>query len=223
MISGFTVRENVIHFLKEIPENVTLIAVTKTVEVDRIKEAVKAGIKNIGENKVQEALEKYPELKDLNLIWHLIGRLQTNKVKKALEIFDLIHSVDRMNLAEEIDKEAKKIGKRQNVLLQVNTSGEETKGGFSSEELLEVLPQISDLENLNILGLMTICPATDDNDLLVKCFNSLKELKEKINDNKYLKNRIDILSMGMTNDYKIAVECGSTMIRLGRAIFGERN
>ncbi|MBC7475849.1 MAG: YggS family pyridoxal phosphate-dependent enzyme [Candidatus Sericytochromatia bacterium] len=223
MVLGFTVEENTKYFVSNTPDSVTLIGVTKTKGIDDIKRAVVAGIKNIGENKVQEALEKYQELKDLNLIWHFIGRLQTNKVKKAVEIFDLIHSVDRINLAEEIDKEAKKLGKKQKVLLQVNTSGEESKAGFSIDDLIELLPKIVQMNNLDIVGLMTVAPATEDENLLRKCFSSLRELKDKINESKYFTQELKILSMGMTGDYAIAIEEGSTMIRLGRAIFGERN
>ncbi len=223
MVLGFTVEENTKYFVSNTPDSVTLIGVTKTKGIEDIKRAVRAGIKNIGENKVQEALEKYQELKDLDLIWHFIGRLQTNKVKKSVEIFDLIHSVDRINLAEEIDKEASKLNKKQKVLLQVNTSGEESKAGFSIDDLIESLPKIVQMNSLDVVGLMTVAPATEDESLLRKCFSSLRELKDKINESKYFTQELKILSMGMTGDYAIAIEEGSTMIRLGRAIFGERN
>ncbi len=223
MTSPCEVEENVKYFLKSIPENITLIGVTKNIGIEDIKKAVSCGLKNIGENKVQEALDKYIYLKQLNLKWHLIGHLQTNKVKKAVEIFDLIHSVDSLKLANIISKEAKKFGKRQEVLLQVNVSGEETKSGFSLAEIENILPEMSKLNSIMIRGLMTIGPGNQNKDFISSCFKSLKELNEKINKEKYFNHKLDILSMGMTNDYKLAVEEGSTMIRIGRAIFGERN
>lgn len=223
MTSVFTVGENVKHFLETIPKNVRLVGVTKTVGIDKIKEAVNSGLTDIGENRVQEALDKFPFLKDLNLKWHLIGSLQTNKVKKSLEIFDLIHSVDKFNLAEIINKEAVKFGKRQDILLQINVFQEETKGGFFVEELIQVLPEIAKLNNIMVRGLMTIGPNVPDDRIIRECFSTLRGLMKKINQAKYFKNELNILSMGMTNDYKIAIEEGTTMIRLGRAVFGDRN
>jgi pyridoxal phosphate enzyme (YggS family) len=222
MTLGFTVEENIKHFFNEIPSSVEILAVTKTVDVDRIKLAVNAGIKNIGENKVQEALTKFNDLKDFNLKWHLIGSLQSNKAKKAVEIFDLIHSIDSIKLANVVNKEAEKLSKVQDVLLQVNVSKEETKSGFFIEDLFKFLPELACLKNLSIIGLMTIGANTDDEKAIRSCFSELRSIKEKINQDKYLEHDINILSMGMTNDYKIAIDEGSTMIRLGRAIFGER-
>lgn len=218
-----SIEENVSHFLREIPKSVTIIAVTKTIGVENIKRAVLAGLNNVGENRVQEAIDKYQELKDLKLTWHLIGSLQSNKIKKALQIFDLIHSVDKVRLAEEINKEAQKIGKKQEILLQVNVSGEESKSGFSIEELKLGLPEIAKMEHLLVKGLMTIAPNTEDEKLVAYCFSSLKKLLTEINEKKYFEKNLDILSMGMSNDYKIAIVEGSSMIRLGRAIFGERS
>jgi pyridoxal phosphate enzyme (YggS family) len=223
MTSIFTVGENVRSFLGSVPKDVTLIGVTKTVGADKIKEAVESGLTDIGENKVQEATDKYPFLKDLNLKWHFIGSLQSNKIKKTLKIFDLIHSVDKFSLADMINKEALKLGKKQEVLLQINISQEETKSGFFVEELQQVLPEIAKLSNLTVKGLMTIGPNTEDEKVSRYCFSTLRLLMEKINQEKYFKNDLNILSMGMTNDYKIAIEEGATMIRLGRAIFGDRN
>ncbi|MFN8576808.1 MAG: YggS family pyridoxal phosphate-dependent enzyme [Candidatus Sericytochromatia bacterium] len=222
MTLGFTVEENIKHFFEEIPSSVEIIAVTKTVDVDRIKLAAKAGIKNIGENKVQEALNKFNDLKDFNLKWHLIGSLQSNKAKKAVEIFDLIHSIDSVKLANVVNKEAEKLSKVQNVLLQVNVSREETKSGFSIEDLFKALTELSCLKNLNIIGLMTIGSNTDDENQIRFCFSELRKIKDKINKDKYFKNELNILSMGMSNDYKIAIEEGANFVRLGRAIFGER-
>lgn len=222
MCLSFEIRENVKNFLEEIPDNVELIAVTKTVNVDRIREAINAGVKNIGENKVQEALSKFDDLKDLKVKWHLIGRLQSNKAKKAVEIFDLIHSVDSIKLANVLNKEAEKLSKVQEVLLQVNVSREETKTGFFVEDLITALPELAKLDNLCIKGLMTIGIDTDDQSIMERCFKELKDLEKRVNMGKYLKRDLDILSMGMSNDYKIAIAEGSNMIRLGRAIFGER-
>jgi len=222
MCLSYTVEENVKNFLKKIPDNVTLIAVTKTVDVIKIREAIKAGIENIGENKVQEALSKFDSLKDLKIKWHLIGRLQSNKAKKAIEIFDLIHSVDSLKLANVLNKEAEKVSKIQEVLLQVNVSREETKTGFFVEDLFMTLPELNKLNNLCIKGLMTIGVDTDDKSMIEKYFKELIDLKEKINNGEYLKRKLSILSMGMSNDYEIAISEGSNMIRLGRAIFGER-
>lgn len=222
MCLSFEIRENVKNFLDEIPDNVELIAVTKTVNVDRIREAINAGVKNIGENKVQEALSKFDDLKDLKVKWHLIGRLQSNKAKKAVEIFDLIHSVDSIKLANVLNKEAEKLSKVQEVLLQVNVSREETKTGFFVEDLITALPELAKLDNLCIKGLMTIGIDTDDQSIMERCFKELKDLEKRVNMGKYLKRDLDILSMGMSNDYKIAIAEGSNMIRLGRAIFGER-
>jgi pyridoxal phosphate enzyme (YggS family) len=217
------IEDNVKHFLQELPKNVTLIAVTKTVDVDRIKVSIKAGVTDIGENKVQEALSKYSELKDFNLKWHLIGSLQTNKVKKAVQIFDLIHSVDTLKLAEVIDKESFNINKMQDVLLQVNVSKEETKSGFEIENLFEVLSELSKLKNIRVRGLMTIANNTQEEIQIRDCFKKLRNLKEEINNKAFFENELTLLSMGMTNDYKIAISEGASMVRLGRAIFGNRN
>lgn len=222
MVLDLGLEENIKHFFHEIPDSVEIIAVTKTVDSDRIRQAANLGIKNIGENKVQEALSKFEALKDLDLRWHLIGSLQSNKAKKAVEIFDLIHSIDSLKLANAVNKEAEKIDKIQNILLQINISEEDTKSGFFIKDIFNVLPEMACLNNLNILGLMTIGPNSNDDITIRNCFSELNRLKEIINRDKYFKNNLSILSMGMSNDYKIAIEEGATMIRLGRAIFGER-
>lgn len=218
-----SIKSNIDKILSKLPNEVTLVAVTKTVDVVSILEALSFGINNIGENKVQEAEEKFSQLQDYQLNWHLIGRLQTNKAKKAVKIFDLIHSLDRFDLAEVLNKEARKINKVQNALLQINTSLEETKAGFFEEELFENITFISKLENISIKGLMTIGSHTTDESQVRKCFAKLRELKNKINGLKLLPYEIDILSMGMTNDYELAIQEGSNMVRVGRAIFGDRN
>lgn len=218
-----SVKSNIDQILNKLPNGVTLIAVTKTIEVVTILEALSFGINNIGENKVQEAEEKFYQLQNHSLNWHLIGRLQTNKAKKAVKIFDLIHSLDRFDLAEALNKEARKINKVQNALLQVNTSLEESKAGFFEEELFENINLISKLENISIKGLMTIGSHTSDENQIKNCFIKLRELKNKINELKLFPQDISVLSMGMTNDYELAVQEGSNMVRVGRAIFGDRN
>jgi pyridoxal phosphate enzyme (YggS family) len=222
MASILTVGENIRNFLQVLPEPVTLIGVTKTVGIDKIREAAESGLKDIGENKVQEALDKFPHLQDLNLKWHFIGTLQSNKVKKVLKIFDLIHSVDKIELAEMINTVAGKLGKKQEILLQVNISREDTKSGFDVDKLMLVLPRIAKLGSILVKGLMTIGPNTVNVDHIRDCFISLRVLKDRINQEKYFDQELNILSMGMTNDFKIAIEEGATMIRVGRAIFGER-
>jgi len=223
MVSHSEIKENVLVLRKRLGEKVCLVAVTKTINTEKIRFACDSGIKDIGENKVQEAAEKYPELKDLNLTWHLVGRLQTNKVKKALEIFDLIHSVDSLKLAEFIAKEAEKIAKIQKVLLQVNISREVSKGGFSVEEIFSCLEKISLLKNIKVCGLMTIGANTQDEKTVRSGFVSLRRLLERINETTVFADKLEILSMGMSNDYQIALEEGANLVRIGKAIFGERN
>ncbi len=203
---------------------VTLMAVTKTVSVERINLAIeKGGIRCIGENRVQELLQKYDQLvmRD-ELQIHLIGSLQTNKVKYIVDKVDLIHSVDSIKLINEIQKQAYKIGKVQDVLIEVNIADEETKGGISPADLPMLLERIKECSNVRWRGLMCIPPISKDPEFLSSCFNGLKKLLVD-NIDKKLDNINDyILSMGMSGDYEIAVECGSTMIRLGSAIFGDR-
>jgi len=213
--------KNVSFVLSSIPSNVELVLVTKTISLENIKKALSYGIKNIGENKVQEALTKYDSLKDYAIKWHLIGNLQKNKVNKAVKIFDLIQSVDSVDLAYCINEKSKQINKIQDILIQINISKEESKNGFY-EDAFEDLSKISKMNNINVKGLMTIAKNTDDENILRKTFSDLRNLKNKINDKNIFPNKLEILSMGMSNDYKIAIEEGSNMIRLGRAIFGER-
>ena len=212
------------------PEDIALVCVTKQASIEQIKEAIGLGITNIAENRVQDAVEKHEEIasvaslprNDGGVRWHLIGHLQTNKVKKAVEIFDLIHSVDSLRLAEEISKEAAKIGKVQDILIQVNTSGEETKFGITPEELKSLIVNIVRLNNINILGLMTIAPLVDDVEKARTNFRKLNELSEELKiflrSTKY-DVRTTALSMGMSNDYQVAIEEGATIVRIGSAIF----
>ena len=201
------------------PEEIKLVAVTKTATIEQIEEAISAGVKTIGENKVQEAKEKYHIL-STDIEWHLVGHLQTNKVKYAIEIFDCIHSVDSIKLAEEIDKRSLQFGKTTNVLIEVNVSGEETKYGIKPEEVEPFLKETSEFSRIRVRGLMTIAPMAEDKEDVRPYFRKLRELSEEIK-SKNLKNvKMDYLSMGMTEDFEVAIEEGANMVRIGRGIFG---
>lgn len=203
------------------PEEIALVAVTKNVSVEKIKEAIACGIKIIGENRVQEAKEKYPII-GKGVEWHMLGHLQTNKVKPALEIFSLIQSVDSIHLAEAIQKRASMLARKIPILLEVNTSGEPTKYGFDPKVVLEAIESIQKMSNLSIEGLMTIGPglAVENPEASRKSFQLLYELKNKVETE--FKMKLRYLSMGMSSDFEIAIEEGSNMIRIGTAIFGER-
>ncbi len=203
------------------PEEITLVAVTKTVGVDLIRQAIDAGIQEIGENRVQEAKIKFGELNQ-QVQWNLIGHLQTNKVKYAVDIFDLIQSVDRMEVAQEIQKRASGINKKQRVLIQVNTSAEGTKSGCQPEETENLVRSCSLLPNLQVEGLMTIGPLTEDREKIRASFQMLKKIFDDILKQEITNTNMRHLSMGMSQDYLMAIEEGSTMIRIGTAIFGER-
>jgi hypothetical protein len=207
------------------PEEIKLVAVIKTAEIEQIKEAINAGVSILGGNKVQDSLKKYNELSKNNfgkvrISWHMIGHLQTNKVKQAVKIFDLIHSVDSLRLAKVIDREAEKINKLQDILVQVNVSKENTKFGLRPEEVIKEIKEIAQLKYINIKGLMTIAPLVEDAEEVRPYFRLLRELRDKINTLGICDYKLDDLSMGMTQDYKIAIEEGATIVRIGRAIFG---
>ncbi|MDU5083156.1 YggS family pyridoxal phosphate-dependent enzyme [Tissierella carlieri] len=203
-------------------EKVELIAVTKTIDIDRINETIRVGISNIGENKVQELEKKYDLIGD-TVNYHMIGHLQTNKVKNIIGKTRLIHSLDRLSLAKELDKRSKNSDIITDVLVQVNVAEEESKFGLKVEEVLYFIEEILDLKNIKVRGLMTIAPNTTDEILLRKVFRTLYNLKENIINKNYENLSMDYLSMGMTNDYELAIEEGSNMIRVGSAIFGKRN
>ena len=204
------------------PKEVTLIAVSKTKPVHMLQEAYDAGARVFGENKVQEITDKYPQLpKDIQ--WHMIGHLQRNKVKYIIDKAALIHSVDSLRLAETIQEEAAKHQVVMPILVEVNVAMEETKFGTSLAEAMELVEQISHFPNIRIEGLMTIAPFVEDPEENRKYFRALKKLAVDIN-NKNIDNvHVRILSMGMTNDYMVAIEEGATMVRVGTGIFGERN
>jgi pyridoxal phosphate enzyme (YggS family) len=203
------------------PDAITIVAVSKGRATTAIEQAQAAGIADIGENRVQEALSKYKVVygERTPLKWHMVGHLQTNKVKEAVRIFDLIHSVDSIHLAQEIDKQAAKISKIQDVLIEVKTSPEATKFGIEPDKLSRAVAQMSRLKNIDIKGLMTIAPLVDNPEKARLYFRILKELLERINRQPATGNRQPILSMGMSDDFEVAVEEGATMLRIGRAIF----
>ena len=197
--------------IKVDPDKITVICVTKARPVSQIQEAVSLGLKHIGENRVQEALVKYKQIPDVK--WHMVGHLQSNKVKDALEIFDLIHSVDSISLAQEINKQAVKINKTQNILLEVKTSPEVRKFGFKPEILEEACGEISKFQNIKIKGLMTIAPLLDQASQARPYFSKLRQLRDQL-------NPAWLLSMGMSDDFEVAIEEGSDIVRIGRGIFG---
>ena len=197
---------------------VRIVAVTKTHGPEAVRAALAAGLRDVGENRVQEALEKQQALTDLPVEWHLIGSMQRNKARHAVGRFALIHSVDRMDLATELDRRAEGPN-RQEVLVQVNCSGEPQKGGVTSESLPALLDELRALERLEVRGLMTMSALTDDQAEQRRAFRLLRELRDTA---ERTGHRLPELSMGMSGDYAIAVEEGATMIRLGTVLFGAR-
>lgn len=203
------------------PEKVRFIGVTKYVGIEEMLEVAKCGVKIFGENKAQvikEKEEKFRELGIDDIEWHFIGNLQKNKVKYIAEYLSLIHSVNKLSLAQEIDKRASQNSRIIDVLLEINIAGEESKEGYDLEELYRELPEMMKLKNINIKGLMTMAPFTDDEVLVRGVFKRLREIKDELN-TKYFNGQLTELSMGMTNDYKIALEEGATLVRIGRKIF----
>ncbi|MCX5680560.1 MAG: YggS family pyridoxal phosphate-dependent enzyme [Candidatus Omnitrophica bacterium] len=197
-------------------EAVKLVSVTKEADIEEMRAAILAGVTDIGENRVQDAVFKHKAIGD-SVIWHLIGHLQTNKAKDAVRIFSLIHSVDSIRIAEAIDKEARKIGKVQEVLVQVNTSGESTKFGVHPEDVDNILRECALYGNIDIKGFMTIAPETSNPETVRPYFRALNELRGRIRTSRGVD--YGALSMGMTGDFEVAIEEGATIIRIGRAIF----
>ena len=198
------------------PGDVKLICVTKETDIKRIEEVLALGIKDIGENRVQDAIVKHKLIGEI-ADWHLIGHLQTNKVKDAVKIFSLIHSVDSIRLAKEIQKCTKAIGKVQDILVEVNISGEGSKFGIAPDDAAAFFKEVLLYPNINILGLMTIAPEVETAEKARPYFRRLKELINELN--AVLNTKYEVLSMGMSNDFEVAIEEGSTMVRIGRAIF----
>ncbi len=204
------------------PESIRLMAVSKTVEPERIRQALDAGITLLGENYVQEAREKIPAIGH-DVQWHMIGHLQTNKVKYVVNLFDWIHSVDRLELARELDKRAGQNHRRLNILMEVNVSGEESKNGAAPSQVLELVRQVSILPNLSVRGLMTMPPYSDHPEDSRPYFIALCKLRDEIASAAIPGVSMHELSMGMTDDFEVAIEEGATIIRVGRAIFGDRS
>ncbi|TCI91096.1 YggS family pyridoxal phosphate-dependent enzyme [Tenacibaculum sp. M341] len=216
------IAENLINIKNKLPENVTLVAVSKTKPISDLQEAYNAGQRIFGENKIQEMVTKYDELpKDIE--WHMIGHLQRNKVKYMAHFVSLIHGVDSFKTLKEIDKQAKKHDRVINCLLQARIAKEETKFGLTFQEIKNILfsEEIKELKNINVVGLMGMATFTDDQEQLKSEFNDLKALFNEINISG--KDKFTTLSMGMSGDYQLAIDCGSTMVRIGSSIFGNRN
>ncbi len=203
------------------PGDVRVVAVTKTVDVERIKEAIDAGLRIFGENYVQEAREKIEALKAFDIEWHFIGHLQRNKAKDAVRLFRMIHTVDSLRLAQELDKRAGAIGRKVDVLIQVNLSGEETKSGIAREDLEALVRGVGGLENLSLLGLMTLPPYFEDPEGARPFFRALRMLRDEVEERTGAELRE--LSMGMSHDFEVAIEEGATLVRIGSAIFGPRD
>lgn len=223
-----SIKENLLQIKSQLPNHVTLVAVSKTKPVADLMEAYNAGQRIFGENKIQEMTDKWQEMpKDIQ--WHMIGHVQTNKVKFMAEYVSLIHGVDSLKLLQEINKQAQKYNRVIDCLLQIYIAEEESKFGLDEKELDEILKQVqndnSDLKNIRIVGLMGMATFTDNQTQIKKEFDNLKTIFDKINADAIGKdsiNRVSILSMGMSGDYKLAIECGSTMVRIGSSIFGNR-
>jgi len=203
------------------PDIIKLLAVTKTVSTYAVEQAINAGITALGENYVQEAKEKIAAV-GKRVEWHMIGHLQTNKAKYVVNLFDYIHSVDRMELAEEINKRAGLINKKINVLIEINVSGENTKSGVTADHAVNLIKEVSVLKNISVRGLMTMAPYSDNPENSRPFFSELRNVQKKIINERIAGIQMDELSMGMSDDFEIAIEEGSTMVRIGRAIFGER-
>lgn len=203
-------------------EDIYLIAVTKTHPVDMMNEAIRLGVTDIGENKPQEVRDKYDDV--LPVKWHLIGHLQTNKVKYIIDKVSLIHSVDSIKLMDEIERQAEKHDVDSiDILIQINISGEETKSGIKPEELEDLLLHAGELKRVKVKGLMTIAPKTDSSFTNSLHFDNMKRIFVDITQKKYDNVSMEFLSMGMSGDFETAIECGANMVRVGSAIFGERN
>ena len=199
-------------------EDITLVGVTKTVTAAQAKELIDAGVTNLGENRVQSLLDKYETLKD-EPAWHLIGHLQTNKVKYIADKVSMIHSVDSLKLAEEIDRRFQMAGRTANILVQVNVSGEESKFGIQPEDAFPLMESLSQLKNIQVCGLMTMAPKTDHPDDCRKFFYGLHKLSVDIRDKKYDNINMGQLSMGMSGDFREAILEGATIVRIGSALF----
>ncbi|MBO0351839.1 YggS family pyridoxal phosphate-dependent enzyme [Phormidium pseudopriestleyi FRX01] len=219
-----TIAQRIAEIRANLPESVRLIAVTKQVSVDAMMEAYQAGIRDFGESRIQEALAKSEQLGDLpGLTWHLIGHLQSNKVKAALERFQWIHSIESLKLAQRVDRLAEELGVKPKVCLQVKIVPDANKSGWQISELLEDLGSLNQCKNLEIKGLMSIPPLGLDQAQTLALFERTRQLAQEIQAQNWDKISMQELSMGMSGDYHLAVQAGSTMVRLGTILFGERS
>jgi pyridoxal phosphate enzyme (YggS family) len=220
-----SIAKNLTQIKSQLPAHVTLVAVSKTKPVSDLMEAYNAGQRIFGENKIQEMTEKWEQMpKDIE--WHMIGHVQTNKVKFMAEYVSLIHGVDSLKLLQEINKQAKKHNRVIDCLLQIHIAEEETKFGLDEEELNHILTSddFKSLENIRIVGLMGMATFTENHNQIEKEFNHLKSIFDKLSKIPFTHNlKPNILSMGMSGDYQLAISCGSTMVRIGSSIFGNRN
>jgi pyridoxal phosphate enzyme (YggS family) len=204
------------------PETIRLVAVSKTVPTARVRQAIQAGATILGENYVQEARTKFNDLATYPVSWHFIGHLQSNKAKYAVRLFDLIHSVDTLKLARELDKQSRKINKIQEILIQVNISEEASKSGVTVKDTHHLLKDISRLENLSVKGLMTMPPYFNAPEKVRPYFAALRSLRDRLEQQGLLNVSLSELSMGMTGDFEVAIQEGATLVRIGTAIFGNR-
>ena len=215
------IKQNVSEILRELPDGVQLIAAAKTRDPREIMEAVAAGVRIVGENYVQEAARAH-EVIGKKVEWHFIGHLQKNKVKKAVEIFDMIETVDSIGIAEEIDKRCAQIGKVMPVLIEINSGREEQKAGIDPENAEELVKGLTNLENIRVTGLMTMGPMAGNPEDARPYFIETKKVFDRIKVRNLPNVEMKYLSMGMTNSYRIALEEGANMVRIGSRIFGER-
>jgi pyridoxal phosphate enzyme (YggS family) len=218
-----SIKDNLLQIKSQLPENVTLVAVSKTKPVSDLMEAYNAGQRVFGENKIQEMTEKWEQMpKDIQ--WHMIGHVQTNKVKYMAEYVSLIHGVDSLKLLQEINKQAAKHNRIIDCLLQMYIAEEETKFGLDEKELEDILHFVQNdkLQNIKVVGLMGMATFTENQTQIKKEFLNLKSTFDKINSLSIVNYQLSIISMGMSGDYNLAIECGSTMVRIGSSIFGNR-
>ena len=215
------IKENVKKVLEELPKGIQLVGAGKTRTPEEILQAIDAGLEIVGQNYVQEA-EKAFELIGQRAKWHMIGHLQSNKAKKASQIFDMIETVDSIKLAKAIDKACDRIGKTMPVLIEINSGEEPQKAGVLPGETIELVKEISELKNIRVMGLMTMGPLSGDPEESRPCFHKAKDLFEKIKELNLPGAEMRYLSMGMSNSYKVAVEEGANLVRIGTKIFGER-
>lgn len=228
-----SIKENIDKIMKRVeasavragrdPKDITVIAVSKTVDASRAKEAVESGLVNLGENKVQELVSKYEALHDMGIKWHMIGHLQKNKVKYIIDKAELIHSVEDIELANEINKRAAKNGLTANILIELNIAKEESKFGIDDENVYEFVKELEQFENIRVMGLMTVAPNSENPEDIRWVFKKMKEIFENIKSMDLKNTDMKYLSMGLTNDFEIAIEEGSNIVRIGTAIFGARN